>query len=229
MSSTPNLDLNGVVIVFDLDGTLVDTAPDLIGSLNVLLGELGLPLCPVEAVHGLVGRGARQMILRGFAEAGRALEEDEAPGLVTRFIEIYLARIASESRPFPGCVAALDALSAAGAKLAVCTNKRTDLSMALLEALELKERFHAIVGADAAPAAKPDPRHILHTIAAAGGGKGLMVGDSSNDIDAARAAGVPSIAVTFGYTETPAAELGADLLLSSYDGLPRAVASLLAP
>lgn len=220
--------LNDVVVVFDLDGTLIDTAPDLIGSLNVLLDERGLPLCAREAVHGLVGRGARQMIQRGFAEAGRALTDEEAPELVSRFIEIYLARIADESRPFLGCVAALDVLEAAGARLAVCTNKRTDLSVALLSALGLDARFAAIVGADSAPAAKPDPRHILHTVAAAGGGRGLMVGDSNNDIDAARAAGLPSIAVSFGYTEIPAHELGADLVIDAYDALPEAVSRLLA-
>jgi phosphoglycolate phosphatase len=222
------MSLKGAVIVFDLDGTLVDTAPDLIGSLNVLLHEQGLPLCPREAVHGLVGRGARQMIQRGFAEAGRALGEDEAPALVTRFIEIYLARIARDSRPFPGALAAMDALAAAGARLAVCTNKRTDLSVALLDALDLSARFSAIVGADMAPAAKPDPRHLTFTVEAAGGGRGLMVGDSNNDIDAARAAGLPSIAVSFGYTEIPAAELGADLVIDSYAALPEAASRLLA-
>lgn len=220
--------LKGVVVVFDLDGTLVDTAPDLIGSLNVLLGEKDLPLCAVDAVHHLVGRGSRAMIERGFAEAGRALSEEEAPALVARFIAIYLDRIAQDSRPFPGCLAALDVLSGAGARLAVCTNKRTDLSIALLKALGIDNRFVAIIGADSAPAAKPDPRHILHTIEASGGGRGLMVGDSNNDIDAAKAARLPSIAVTFGYTEIPAAELGADLVIDHYEALPEAVSRLLA-
>ena len=232
MSPTPQRlstdSLHGAVVVFDLDGTLVDTAPDLIGSLNVLLEEQGLPLCSVEAVHHLVGRGSRAMIERGFAEAGRALTQAEAPGLVARFIAIYLARIAEESRPFPGCLDALDVLAAAGARLAVCTNKRTDLSVALLKALGIDHRFAAIVGADSAPAAKPDPRHILHTVEAAGGGRGLMVGDSNNDIDAARAAGLPCVAVTFGYTEIPAAELGADVVIDHYNLLPEAVQRLLA-
>jgi phosphoglycolate phosphatase len=219
--------LEGAVVVFDLDGTLVDTAPDLIGSLNVLLAEQDLPQVARERVHGLVGRGARVMIQRGFAEAGRALSDDEAPGLVTRFIQIYLARIASESRPFPGCVEALDALAERGARLAVCTNKRTDLSVALLDALELSSRFASIVGADSAPAAKPDPRHIAFAVDKAGGGHGLMVGDSNNDIDAAKAGGLPSIAVSFGYTEIPAADLGADLLIHHYDALLPGVEKLL--
>ena len=136
-----NETLAGATIVFDLDGTLVDTAPDLIGSLNVVLAEQGLPALPTEAARILVGRGARILIERGFLAAGRSLDDDRKAGLVSRFIEIYRSRIASESRPFDGVERALDALAARGAKLSVCTNKPTDLSVLLLETLGMKDRF----------------------------------------------------------------------------------------
>lgn len=213
--------LAGWTIAFDLDGTLVETAPDLVGALNALMVEEGLPPLPYDEVRVMVGKGVRWLVQRGFAAAGEPLDEARLSRLFGRFIEIYTSRIAEESRPYPGCLEALDALSAAGATLAVCTNKLTDLSLQLLDALEMTRRFAVVVGGDAAPAPKPDPRHIEATIAAAGGviGKAIMVGDSSNDIDAARAAQVPSIAVTFGYTEIPAAELGAEVVIDHYKDL----------
>jgi phosphoglycolate phosphatase len=228
-STSPPTDLRGAVIAFDLDGTLVETAPDLIGALNVVLGELGLPHVPIASARALVGRGARKLIERGFASAGRPLDEAEIGGLVVRFIEAYAARIASESHPYPGLIEALDALQAAGAILCVCTNKRSDLSLALLDALQLTHRFAAVIGADRAPKPKPDPSHVLAAIAAAGGDPAfaLMVGDSSNDVDSAKAANVPVVAVTFGYTETPARDLGADAVIDRFDELPAVARRLL--
>ena len=224
------MNLSGATIAFDLDGTLVDTAPDLIGALNLVLAERGLPQLPVDAARALVGKGARFLIEHGFAAAGEPLNTDETGGLVTRFIEVYRGRIASESRPFPGVEAALERLSAAGARLAVCTNKRTDLSLALLDALDLTRRFVSVTGADRAPAPKPDPRHFLAAIEAAGGdpAHAVMVGDSFNDVAAAKAAGAPVIVVSFGYTETPPAELGADLMIDDFGELYAACEGLLA-
>lgn len=223
--------LDGVTIAFDLDGTLVDTAPDLIGALNVVLGERSLPALPTEAARMLVGRGARALIEKGFAVAGEALDEAEVPGLVARFIEVYRGRIASESRPFEGMETALDMLRAAGATLAVCTNKPTALSNLLLKALQLRGRFAAVVGADSAPKPKPDPSHLLHAIAAAGGDprRAVMVGDSRADAEAARAAGVPCILFPFGYTDTPVQELNAARVIDAYAELPAAIEGLLAP
>eukprot|EP01037_Dinobryon_pediforme_P016635 gene16635-16817_t len=177
----------------------------------------------------LVGRGAKIMLMRGFEESGRTLAEPDAAPLVERFIAVYRDRIADESLPFPGCVSALDELRGLGAKLVVCTNKRTELSIALLDALALRDRFEAVIGADAAPAPKPDPSHVLHAIAAAGGepSRAVMVGDSANDVDSAKAAGVPTIVFPFGYTETPAHALGADRLISHYDDLVETIQSLL--
>ena len=222
--------LAGATIAFDLDGTLVDTAPDLVGALNVVLGERGLPHVAHDAAGYLVGKGARALIARGFALSGEPLRDEEIGGLVTRFIEAYRARIASESLPFPGLEAALQSLSDAGATLCVCTNKRTDLSLALLDALALTDRFVAVTGADRAPAAKPDPSHFLASIAEAGGDPAyaLMVGDSANDVLSAHAAGAPVVVVSFGYTDVPAAELGGDALIDRFEALPAAAETILA-
>jgi phosphoglycolate phosphatase len=221
--------LDGAVVAFDLDGTLVETAPDLIGTLNWLLDQEGLPALPMDEARPLIGRGARWMIERGFQAAGVHLPPPRSQQLFDRFIHHYLDRIADESRPFPGCEAALDALAAAGAKLAVCTNKRTDLSIALLEKLDLAHRFEAIIGADMAPAIKPDGRHLQVTVDAVGGdiGRTIMVGDAATDAGAARNAGAHLILVSFGYTEIPAAELQPDELIHSFDALPEACLRLL--
>jgi phosphoglycolate phosphatase len=221
--------LAGATIAFDLDGTLVDTAPDLIGTLNVLLGEEGLAPLPLEEARPFIGRGARWMIERGFTAAGATLAAERIPDLFDRFIVRYLAHIADESRPFPGVVAALNAMQAAGAKLCVCTNKRTDLSVALLDALDLTRHFDAVIGADLAPAIKPDPRHLTTAIAAVGGSleRAILVGDAATDAGAARAAGAGLILVSFGYTEIPAHELAPDILIHHFDELPVACVRLL--
>ena len=182
-------DLTGATIAFDLDGTLVDTAPDLVGTLNAVLAGEGLAPLPFDAVRMMVGRGARALLERGFAAAGRSLADEQSDRLLARFIEMYLARIAEESVPFPGVEAALEALSAAGARLSVCTNKPTRLSIALLEALDLSRHFDAIVGPDASGFAKPDPRHLFAAVGESR--RVILVGDSETDISTARNAGVP--------------------------------------
>ena len=156
MNPLPASSLAGAAILFDLDGTLVDTAPDLVGALNTVLHEQRLPALPLATARVMVGRGARVLIEQGFAAAGVVVDAAAKPALFERFIAVYRASIAQESRPFEGVIAALDALSGAGAALGVCTNKRTDLSLALLDALNLTGRFAAVIGADLAPAAKPD-------------------------------------------------------------------------
>ena len=221
--------LDGALIVFDLDGTLVDTAPDLMRTLNTVLGEEGLPPLAYEMAPLLVGRGARVMLERGFAADGKPLEEPESSRLFDRYIEVYLAHIADHSRPFPGAVEAMDRLEAEGAVLAICTNKRTDLSLAVLDALGLTSRFKAIVGPDMAPRPKPDASHLLRTIELVGGDpkRTVMVGDSINDVLAAKNAEVPVVVVTFGYTDVPAKDLGGDALIERFDELDAAVAKLL--
>lgn len=217
-----------LTVVFDLDGTLVDTAPDLTATMNEVLAELGRPPLAVDSVRLMVGRGARLLISRGLAASGDPVGEAELDRLVERFLIRYETRIAEASRPFPGLEDALNALSGQGAVAAVCTNKPERLSLLLLEALGLASRFSAVVGGDSLDVRKPDPRHLVATIERAGGiaAQAVMVGDSATDRDAARAAGVPFVGVSFGYTETPMAELGPDILIDEFSELPAAVARL---
>jgi phosphoglycolate phosphatase len=183
----------------------------------------------VASARNLVGHGAQAMIEHGFANAGQPLGPDRSQALLDRFIPLYVDRIADESTIFPGCLETLGALRGAGARLCVCTNKLTSLARALLMELAIDSYFDAVVGPDATVARKPDPRHLLDAIAAAGGepGRAVYVGDSRPDALAAFAAGVPSIGVTFGYTDTPVAELGFDTLIDAYDQLAGACARLL--
>jgi phosphoglycolate phosphatase len=228
-SPLPRSPLQGATIAFDLDGTLVDTAPDLISTLNVLLAQEGLPPLALSEARPFIGRGAKWMLERGFQAAGATLDEARAPELFDRFLAHYLDHIADESRPFPGVEAALDRLKAEGARLVVCTNKLTGLSLALLDALDLTRRFDAVIGADATPACKPDPRHLTTAVAAVGGAMAtaVMVGDAGTDAGAARAAGAPLILVSFGYTEVPARDLGPDILIDHFDQLVAGCETLL--
>lgn len=221
--------LAGVTVVFDLDGTLVDTAPDLLRVLAVVLETEGLTPPPAQQTRLMVGHGARVMIERAAARHGLVWPDEKLSRLTEDFVAAYAADIARDSRPFPGVMEALDSLSDAGALLAVCTNKRTGLSVQLLEALGMADRFAAIVGADSVPARKPDPGHYRAAVAAAGGtvARSVMVGDAAPDIGAAKAAGAPTIAVTFGYCEEGVESLGADLLLDDYADLGGAVRRLM--
>jgi phosphoglycolate phosphatase len=189
-------------IVFDLDGTLVDTAPDLTNALNDVLTRRGHAPISVETIRACVGHGARIMIEEGLRRAGA---EDDVDQMLAEFLVHYAANIASESRPYPGAVAALESLAAQGARLAVCTNKREHLSRRLLEALQLEGYFGAIAGRDTFAVSKPDPGHLTGVIALAGGTprRALMVGDSEVDIRTAKSASVPMILVSFGYAASP--------------------------
>jgi phosphoglycolate phosphatase len=216
-------------VVFDLDGTLVDTAPDLVATLNLIFAREGLPPVGYDAARNMVGGGARAMIERGLAAEGRKLPAADIERLVGHFITHYAAHIADHSLPFPGLEPALDELAAGGCRFAVCTNKLEWLSVRLLDALGLSRRFVAICGADTFGIRKPDPEMLRRTIARAGGdaGRAVMVGDSVSDIAAARGAGVAVVAVDFGYTETPVAELGPDRVISGFADLPGVVLELL--
>jgi phosphoglycolate phosphatase len=220
-----------LTIVFDLDGTLIDTAPDLVDTLNVILSREGLAPVPYAKARTMIGGGARQMIEAGLTFEKRAFTVSEIDRLFGEFIAHYAAHIADRSRPFPGLAAALDRLAANGCIFAVCTNKLERLSRLLLDALGLSPRFAAICGQDTFGVHKPDPAMLLRTIAQAGGdaAQAIMVGDSANDIDTARAAGVPVIAVDFGYTEVPVAQLGADRVIGGFADLPAAVSALARP
>ncbi|WP_439546213.1 phosphoglycolate phosphatase [Sandarakinorhabdus sp.] len=207
-------------ILFDLDGTLVDTAPDLAAAMNHVLSSLGRPPLPIDDVRHLVGHGARALISRGLAATGPAPPELVESG-VPLFLEYYAAHIADASRPFDGVEAALDALAAAGCRLAICTNKPVALATALIDALGWRARFAAIVGFDSVPKPKPDAGHVHATLAACGGdvASAVFVGDSATDVGAARNAGLPIILVSFGFSDTPARDLGADAVIDHYDAL----------
>jgi phosphoglycolate phosphatase len=216
------------LVVFDLDGTLVDTAPDLVATLNVILAREGLPPVAYDAARNMVGGGARVMIERGLAADGRKVATPAVDKLVKDFIEHYAAHIADQSRPFPGLEAALDDIEAGGCRLAVCTNKLEWLAVRLLDALGLSKRFVAICGGDTFGLQKPDPELLHRSIARCEGRveQAIMIGDSISDIAMAKAAGVPIIAVTYGYTETPVGELGPDRVISACPDLPRVVFDL---
>jgi len=219
---------NSLLIAFDLDGTLVDTAPDLIGALNHILKRESLPPLPLESARNLIGSGARRLIERGFEAEGRQLTQEQASRLTADFIAYYADHIAELSRPFDGLEEALDELAARGCRFAVCTNKLEWLSRRLLDQLGLTDRFAAICGADTFGASKPDPVILRQTIASAGGhvSSTVMVGDAGTDVGVARRTGVPVIGVSFGYTETPIAELKPDRLIDHMRDLPAAVESL---
>src|ERR1700738_1742833 len=218
-------------VVFDLDGTLVDTAPDLINALNFVLDREGLPPVPLHSARNMIGAGARRLIERGLELEGRSAGPEDITRLTSDFIDYYSAHIADVSRPFEGLEGALDDLSARGYRLAVCTNKLEWLSKLLLDRLGLSARFAAICGADTFGVSKPDPAILRETAARAGGqlSSTVMVGDAGPDVGVARRAGVPVIGVGFGYTDIPIAELKPDRLIDHMRELPPAVAGLMLP
>lgn len=219
------------VIAFDLDGTLVDTAPDLLDTLDVVLELAGARPLPHDETRKMIGAGARALVQRGLDAAGIVLDKTETDRLYDRFLEHYFAHIADRSEIFPGLLGALDTLAEQGHILAVCTNKLEYLSRELLDRLRLSDRFAVIAGADTFDAHKPDARHLVATVEKAGGRieRAVMVGDSATDVLTARNARVPVVVVPFGYTDTPPEELGGDVLVRHFDALPDAVAQLLSP
>ncbi|KSV89835.1 phosphoglycolate phosphatase [Sinorhizobium fredii USDA 205] len=209
------------LVVFDLDGTLVDTAPDLVASLNHAVTQAGIePVTYADLTH-LVGHGARAMIERTFALRGKALSEEELTWQMKEFVDFYHGSMPGGSLPYPGVIAALDRLQDAGLRLAVCTNKPEMLAKRLLEGLDLIDRFAAISGGDTFSVRKPHAEHLLSTVANAGGvaERAVMVGDSLNDILVARNAAVPSIAVPFGYSDVPIESLSPDRIIQHFDEL----------
>jgi phosphoglycolate phosphatase len=223
--------LAGYTIAFDLDGTLVDTAPDLHRALNHVLAAENQPPATLEDVRAFVGQGARALMIRAFAVHGIHHDEAKLTALTEDYVRVYAEDIAAGSTIHPGVEAALDKLAAAGATFCVCTNKRTGLSNQLLGALGLSPRFAAVVGADSVKNHKPHPDHFIAAIRAAKGdpARSLMIGDSSADVGAARAAGAPVALVSFGYTDTAPELLGADAVFTHYDDLPDLAIRLLNP
>ncbi len=216
------------LLVFDLDGTLVDTAPDLIDTLNVVFAREGMPSLPYDDARMMIGGGAKAMLVRGLEAEGRAVTSELLDRLFSDFLAYYADHIAVRSRPFPGLIDALDLLAARGHRFAICTNKLEALSVMLLDELGLSRRFAAICGQDTFGIQKPDPEILRRTITTAGGtpDNAVMIGDSATDIRTARAAGIPVIAVDFGYSERPVAEFGPDRVISHFTQLPSEITAL---
>ena len=222
--------MRDLTVVFDLDGTLVETAPDLIAATNHVLTHAALAPAPPELLRPVISFGAVAMITKGFAHHGLALTRPEIEPHFERFIAYYTANIAATSHAYPGLEDALTSLHMRGARLAVCTNKQAGMSRQLLGDLRLMDRFMALAGRDTFPVCKPHPDHLVGAIRMAGGdpARAIMIGDSSTDIDTAKAAGVPVVAVTFGYTDVPVRELSPDAVIDHYDELIPAIERLLA-
>lgn len=203
------IDLTCTTIVFDLDGTIVDTAPDLLSATNHALGLVGLEPVALAELHPFIGRGSKAMIEAGLGFRGTRVSEAESRQLHEAFLAFYADNVAVGSRPFEGVAELLDELIGAGARLAVCTNKYEGLSKLLLAELRLADRFRSIAGRDTFPVCKPDAGHLTGAIELAGGrsDRAVMVGDSEVDFATAQAARIPAIGVTFGYTPRPVREL----------------------
>jgi phosphoglycolate phosphatase len=217
-----------LTIVFDLDGTLIDTAPDLIATLNFTLTQHGLPAVRFDAARPMIGGGARGMIERALVAEGRNCSPADVEVLYSAFVAHYAEHLADRSRPFPHVEVALDRLASERHRLAVCTNKLEWLAKRLLETLHLADRFAAICGQETFGVQKPDPHVFRGTVTRAGGDpkRAIMVGDSITDIRTARAAGVPIVAVDFGYSDVPIAALKPDRVIGSFAELPAAVDDL---
>lgn len=216
------------IVGFDLDGTLVDSALDLCPAVNHALVAAGRDEVSLDVTRGLIGGGARRMLERALEVTGGPLASGEVDGLMAILLTHYRANIAANTVPYPGCLAALDVLADRGCKLAVVTNKAEDLALLLIDRLGMMDRFASIVGGDTLGRgrAKPAPDLIHETVARCGGGRFAMVGDSSFDVKAARNAGVPVVALSFGYHDMPPHDLAADALIDHFDELAPVLARL---
>ncbi|WP_287980217.1 HAD-IA family hydrolase [Sphingomonas sp.] len=208
------------IVGFDLDGTLLDTSGDLAAAVNHALGSIGRAPLTVEQVKPMIGGGARHMLAQGMAATG-GCDDATLDVLHRRLLDYYAAHIAIHTRPYPGCLDALDALAARGVRLAVVTNKLEGLARTVLTELGLIDRFATLIGGDTmGPGnAKPSPAPIDEMVRRCGGGRAAFVGDSIFDVRAAQAAGLPAIACSFGFLMQPVEELGADAVIDGYDAL----------
>lgn len=221
--------LKDLTLAFDLDGTLVETAPDLIAATNHVLTAEGLEAVAPHLIRDEISFGARAMIEKGLAVLGASRSAPEVDRMLAGFLAHYETNIAVHSHPFPHIIDLLHEYRAHGCRLVVCTNKREHLSRVLLGQLGMLDLFAGIAGRDTFAVCKPHPGHLLGAIRLAGGDhrRAVMVGDSNTDISTAKAAGVPSIAVTFGYTDIPVSHLGADAVIDDYRAFGAALSGIL--
>ncbi|WP_247889184.1 HAD-IA family hydrolase [Azospirillum brasilense] len=212
-------------VVFDLAGTLIDSARDMTRVLNRTLSRFDRPALSEAQVRGMVGDGSAALVRQAFAVTGDALAEETLRMALADYLDDYF----QDDEPpvlYPGVPETLAALAEGGVKLGLCTNKPERITRKLLDALGLSPLFGALAGGDTLPVKKPDGRHLSWVVEALGGGRAAMVGDNRNDVTAARAAGVPVVAMTYGYPRMPVQELGADLLLDRIADLPDALRRL---
>jgi phosphoglycolate phosphatase len=215
-------------IVFDLDGTLVDSVPDLAGALDSLMAEKGLEAIGIPAARKLIGHGIPNLVRSALTLRGVVWRDEQGAADVKRFTEIYATRLSRETRPYPDVERVLAMLAAEGWRLAVCTNKMERFARAIVDDLGLGRYFAVVAGPDTFGVGKPDPRHLTETARATGGGAPVVfVGDSEVDIATAKAAGVPVVALSYGYSKVPLASLEPDALIDGFDELPAALDAIL--
>lgn len=218
------------IVGFDLDGTLVDSSGDLAAAVNHALASLDRAPLAVDRVKSMIGLGGRSMMAQALEATGGGGDDALLDRVMPAMLDHYAAHLTVHSRVFPGCVAALDALRDAGIRLAVVTNKREAFARPLLDALGLADRFDCIIGGDTLGpgVTKPSPAPIRAMIERLGGGTAAFVGDSIHDVRAAHAAGIPAVAVTFGFLAGAVADLGADAAIDGYEDLIPTLARLCA-
>jgi len=218
-----------LTLLFDLDGTLADTAPDLCAALNAVLAANGRAAVPESSVKTLIGGGAAEMVKRALGQTGGPVAAQQFEWMWRHFLALYEAQCADRSTVWPGAIDELDRAAAAGVRLGLCTNKIGRLASRVLAGLGLSGYFPVVVAGDTLAVQKPHPEHLLEAVRRLGGDprRAIMIGDSEADMAAAKAARLPSICVTFGYSPKPCGELGASRLIARYSELPDAVASLL--
>ncbi|WP_155976281.1 phosphoglycolate phosphatase [Novispirillum itersonii] len=232
---TPQIsDIKTPALLFDLDGTLVDSVPDLLTAVNTVLAEDGRPALDRPAITAMIGNGARKLMERAYRHTGglpapRHDGEAVIETLYDRFMAVYGDHPSTETTLYPGVVETLTALRDAGHPMAVVTNKPEQPAVALLKKLDLLKFFTVVIGGGSTPALKPDPLPLTTALDRlnATGRPAVMIGDSLNDSAAARAAGLPSVCVTFGYCHGPLESLGADALIDHFTQVPQAVAQVL--
>ena len=219
------------VILFDLDGTLIDSVPDLRSSVNMLLGEDGHPPLTLDQVRSMIGNGVRKLVERAYAASGVTLEGEALDAATDRMMAVYGGRLTAETTLMPGAAEIISAYHRARVKLGVVTNKPEAASRTILDHFGLSEIIDVVVGGDTGPERKPAPDMLNHALAQTGftASRALMVGDSPADIGAAKAAFMASVAVRGGYTNVPVEDLGADIVIDSLSELPAAIEQLKQP
>lgn len=215
-------------VLLDFDGTIVDSAPDIITALNLLLGELGQTQVNYDDYRSSAGDGARHLLEQVLAARGVSFAEDEWPPLVDRLLAYYYEVMTDNTSPYPAVPDTLAEIHATGMALAICTNRTVWTTQHLLAHFGLTELFDAVLCADNVVAKKPDARHLQEAMIQLGSTpeRTIMIGDTATDVAAARNAGVKVVAMSYGYSKKPAAELGADAVLTNFDQLPALLASL---